>query len=92
MQLTYFARNRCASVRSELAEDASVMSRRRLPEFEEYVGRRVGEAIAEVHEGIGTQLADLATESGLTPAPGEAAPAARPVGSPPLTAGGLERN
>ncbi len=38
VQLGYFARNRCASVRTELQEDASSMTRRRLPEFESYVG------------------------------------------------------
>jgi Flp pilus assembly protein TadB len=90
VQLTYFARNRCASVRSELAEDAAAMTRRRLPEFEEYVVNRVDEVIGEVHAGIGTQLSDLATESGLTPPEGEPPPAPPPVGPPPMTAGGLE--
>ena len=42
VQLTYFARNRCTSVRAELQEDASNMSRRRLGEFESYVRTRVG--------------------------------------------------
>ena len=37
VQLTYFARNRCTSVRAELQEDASNMSRRRVGEFESYV-------------------------------------------------------
>ena len=45
VQLAYFARNRCTSVRSELQEDASSMTRRRLPEFETYVGTRVGEVV-----------------------------------------------
>lgn len=90
VQLTYFARNRCASVRSELAEDASGMTRRQLPEFEEYVADRVEEVIGDVHAGIGTQLSDLAGESGLTAPEGDPAPAAPQVDSPPLKAGGLE--
>ncbi|MBV9515696.1 MAG: hypothetical protein JO280_16905, partial [Mycobacteriaceae bacterium] len=82
-QLTDFARNRCASVRSELAEDAATMrTRRRLPEFEKYVERRVGEVIGEVHAGVGLQLGDVAAESGLTPPSGGARPSPRP--SPPL--------
>ena len=52
VQLAYFARNRCTSVRSELQEDASSMTRRRLPEFETYVGTRVNEVVGEVEAGI----------------------------------------
>lgn len=66
VQLSYFARKRCASVRDELAEDAAGMTRRRLPEFEAYVHRRLAEVVAEVDQGIGEQLADVAGELGLT--------------------------
>jgi hypothetical protein len=70
VQLTYFARNRCTSVRAELQEDASNMSRRRVGEFESYVRTRAGEVVDEVDEGITTHLGDVATELGLTaPAP-----------------------
>jgi hypothetical protein len=66
VQLTYFARNRCTSVRAELQEDAADVSRRKLGEFESYVHTRVGEVIDEVDEGITTHLGDVGTELGLT--------------------------
>src|SRR3984957_16020279 len=58
LQLTDFANNRCMSVRTELQEDASNMSRRRLGEFEQYVRTRAGEVVDEVDEGITTHLGD----------------------------------
>jgi hypothetical protein len=88
-QLTDFARNRCASVRTELAEDAAAMTRRRMPEFEKYVSNRVGEVIREVHADVGMELSGLATESGLTPPVSERPPVPPPVPPPPLTAGGV---
>jgi hypothetical protein len=60
VQLSYFARNRCASVRSELQEDAAGLTRRKLPEFETYARGRIEEVIAEVDEGITAHLADVA--------------------------------
>jgi hypothetical protein len=65
VQLSYFVRNRCSSVRGELAEDAAGMIRRRLPDFEAYVRRRVDEVIGEVDRGAATHLADVAHELGL---------------------------
>jgi hypothetical protein len=90
VQLAYFARNRCTSVRAELQEDASSMSRRRLGEFEGYVRRRAGEVVDEVDEGITTHLGDMAGELGL-PAPPSPAPPPRPeVPAPPLKSRRLE--
>jgi hypothetical protein len=66
VQLSYFARKRCDSVRGELAEDAAGMTRRRLPEFEDYVRSRLQEVAAEVDEGVTEHLADLAHETGLS--------------------------
>jgi hypothetical protein len=66
VQLSYFARNRCASVRSELQEDAAGLSRRQLPAFEDYTRRRLNEVVAEVDEGTTTHLADVAKSLGLT--------------------------
>src|SRR6185312_9055365 len=55
------------SVRGELAEDVAALTRRRLPEFEAYVGKRADEVASEVRDGVRAQLADLATEFQLTP-------------------------
>ncbi|MGH3562895.1 MAG: hypothetical protein ACRDTN_14155 [Mycobacterium sp.] len=65
VQLSYFARNRCSSVRGELQEDAADMTRRRLSGFESYVRSRVDEVISEVDEGASAHLADVAHDLGL---------------------------
>jgi hypothetical protein len=82
VQLAYFARNRCTSVRSELQEDASSMTRRQLPGFENYVRTRVDEVVGEVEAGTTKHLSDMAIELGLTP-PEPPPPPARPVLAPP---------
>jgi hypothetical protein len=90
VQLAYFARNRCASVLSELQEDAASMTRRRLPEFEGYVRTRVDEVVDEVEDGATKHLGDMATELGLTP-PEPPPPATPPkFVSPPLKSRRLE--
>jgi hypothetical protein len=60
VQLSYFARNRCASVRTELQEDAAGLSRRNVAGFEEHARGRVDEVVAEVSEETTTHLADVA--------------------------------
>ena len=90
VQLAYFARNRCTSVRSELQEDASPMTRRRLPEFETYVGTRVGEVVGEVEAGITAHLSDVATELELTAPEPPAPPSPPAVPAPPLKSRRLE--
>ena len=90
LQLTDFANNRCTSVRAELQEDASNMSRRRLGEFEQYVRKRAGDVVDEVDEGITKHLGDVATELGLS-APAAPAPLPRPEASqPPVTSRRLQ--
>jgi hypothetical protein len=84
IQLTYFARSRCTSVRAELQEDASSMSRRRLSKFEPYVRSRVSEVVDEVDEGITTHLGDVAGELELAAPPVPAPQAAPEVPAPPL--------
>ncbi|MCW2655062.1 MAG: hypothetical protein JWR32_6038 [Mycobacterium sp.] len=84
VQLTYFARNRCTSVRSELQEDASGMTRRRMPSFEGYVRGRIDEVIGEVGAGVAEHLGDVATELGLTPLASAPPPESPPVALPPL--------
>jgi hypothetical protein len=76
VQLSYFARNRCASVRSELQEDAGSLTRRQLPAFEAYARGRIQEVVAEVDEGTTTHLADIGKSLGLEIDP--LAPAAQP--------------
>lgn len=91
VQLSAFARKRCASVRGELAEDAAGMNRRRLPEFEDYVRDRHADVIAEVDEGITEHLADLAGELALSSAAtGSTAPSAIETGAPVLASRALE--
>ncbi len=90
VQLAYFARNRCTSVRSELQEDASSMTRRRMPEFETYVGTRVGEVVNEVEEGITKHLSDVATELQLTAPQPPLPPPSPTVPLPPLKSRRLE--
>ena len=90
VQLAYFARNRCTSVRSELQEDASSMTRRRLPEFETYVGTRVNEVVNDVEVGITQHLSDVATELELTAPEPPAPPPPPTVPAPPLKSRRLE--
>jgi hypothetical protein len=66
VQLSYFARNRCASVRSELQEDAASLTRAQLPEFDAYARGRFGEVVAEVDAGTTVHLADVARSLGLS--------------------------
>jgi hypothetical protein len=65
VQLSYFARNRCSSVRSELQEDAAGLSRRKMSGFEAHTRGRVDEVVAEVGEGTSAQLADVAQVLGV---------------------------
>ena len=80
VQLAYFARNRCTSVRSELQEDASSLTTARLPEFETYVGARLNEVVDRGGRGTTAHFSDVATEFELTTEPPAAAP-------PPTVAG-----
>lgn len=71
VQLGYFARNRCTTLRGELQEDAAAMTRRRLPAFEGHVGGRVAEVVAEVDRGCTERLSELARPlAAALPAPG----------------------
>jgi hypothetical protein len=95
VQLSYFARNRCASVRSELQEDAAGLTRRKLLEFEAYARGRIEEVVAEVDEGVTAHLADVAKVLKLseTNTVGPPAPAGLPpveVPDPPLKLRRLE--
>ncbi len=84
VQLGHFARNRATSVRGELAEDASVLTRRRIGAFEPQVRTRVREVVEEVEEGITAQLADVATELNLSVPPATTPPQVPEISAPPL--------
>ena len=91
VQLSYFARNRCASVRAELQEDAGSLTRRQLPEFEADARRRIDEVVVEVDEGTTTHLADVAQSLGLTvDPPASTAPAKIEIPAPQLKSRRLE--
>jgi hypothetical protein len=84
LQLGDFARNRCASVRGELQEDAAGMTRRRVAGFEDYVRKRIDEAVAEVNTGITEHLNDVAAELKLTAPDNPRPPPPPQIASPPL--------
>jgi hypothetical protein len=89
--LSYFARNRCASVRLQLQQDVRRLARRSLPEFEGDARRRIEEVLAEVNERATAQLADVVAVLGLAVDPTE--PAGLPhvdIGAPPLKTRRLE--
>jgi hypothetical protein len=65
VQLSYFARNRCSSLRTELQEDAAGMSRRNMLGFEAETRDRLDEVIAEVSDGTATQLGDVVQVMGV---------------------------
>jgi hypothetical protein len=95
VQLCYFARNRCASVRSELAEDLTDLTRRALPGFAAHARDRLERVLIEVDEGITEHLTDVARALDLPSRP-DPPPAASPssvapeIGPPPLKSRRLE--
>ena len=90
VQLGYFARNRCNSVRTELQEDAASLGRRRIPAFESYVRQRAADITDEVDDGITAHFDDVAVELGFR-APAVEAPAPTPdIGEPALRSRTLE--
>ena len=76
VQLSHFARARCASVRTELQEDAASATRRGFGAFTEEVRRRCGEVTAEVDDAVTRHLGGVSRDLGL---PIECAP---PPGPP----------
>lgn len=91
VQLGYFARNRCASVRRELQEDIASLGRRGLASFENDVRRRAAEVMAEVGEGVTTHLAGVSADLRLEPVPGPDQPEPVPqFPGPPLRSRRLE--
>ncbi|WP_233209345.1 hypothetical protein [Mycobacterium sp. ENV421] len=87
--LTYFARNRCASVRTELQEDLAGVSRRGLAHFPDEVRRRAAEVADDVAAGVARQLADVGEELGLAVEPVDSRPPVA-VGTAPSRARGAE--
>ena len=65
VQLSYFARNRCLSVRSELQEDTAALPRRNMGGFEAHTRARTEQVVTEVSEGTTTHLADVAQVMGV---------------------------
>ncbi|WP_242657847.1 hypothetical protein [Mycobacterium kubicae] len=65
VELAYFARNRCSSVRGELQEDVSGLSRRDMAGFEARARARVEEVVSEVADGTAEQLGEIAGVLGV---------------------------
>jgi hypothetical protein len=90
VQLGHFARNRCTAVRTELAQDASQLSRGQLGGFESQVRDRVEEVVAEVEDGVTVRLTDAAAHLGLTVPPAPPVPAGPEISAPALKSRRLE--
>jgi hypothetical protein len=65
VQLSHFARHRCASVRGELQDDAAALPRRAMGGFEGEARARVERVVAEVSEATDAHLADVAETMGV---------------------------
>ncbi|QLL07902.1 hypothetical protein [Mycobacterium vicinigordonae] len=80
VQLSYFARNRCSSVRTELQEDIAGLPRRAMAGFEAEVRRRLEGVAGEVAAGVDSDLVEVARHVGV---PLELPAAERPTVSLP---------
>ncbi|WP_179476008.1 hypothetical protein [Mycolicibacterium vinylchloridicum] len=90
VQLSSFARTRCASVRCELHEDVAGMTRRRLGGFTDEVHHRIAVVSGDVQEGTFRRLADIGDQLGLpVHAPADPCPVVA-VGTAPLRSRGAE--
>jgi hypothetical protein len=85
VDLSHAARNRCASLRTELAEEAGGLTRDDVPRFPDHVRRRLGDVLAETGDEVTDQLAGAAAALDL---PAEAP--SPPPGPPPLRSRSLE--
>ncbi|BBX75360.1 hypothetical protein [Mycobacterium shinjukuense] len=91
IQLSYFARDRCGSVREELQHNLAGLSRKAVAGFEAYARDRLDDVVAEVAEGVAARLADVAGAMGVPaelPPPGTLPTVA--VFAPPLQSRRLE--
>jgi hypothetical protein len=89
LQLSYFARKRCASVRTELQEDVASLSRRTLSVFPDEVRRRATEVADDVTDGVSQQLADVGEVLGLAVDPVDSRPVVD-IGAAPVRSRGPE--
>lgn len=90
VRLGYLARNRCASMRAELAEDVSGLGRGRRRGFETRVRQRVASVAEEVDDGITEELADAVSRLGLPAAPIPTPLTPPETSAPPLPSRRLE--
>ena len=90
VQLGHFARNRCTSVRTELAEDASSVTRRGLGQFAGVRADQVGRGRRGGGRGHHHPSSRYGSQLGLPAPPVPAAPPRPEVGAPPLKSRRLE--
>jgi hypothetical protein len=84
VQVSYFARARCASARTELQEDVATMTRRRLGGVRDEVRRRAADVSRDVQGVTARHLADVGDQLGLAiDPPAESCPVVE-VGVAPL--------
>jgi hypothetical protein len=90
VQLSYFARARCASARTELQEAVATMTRRQLGGVTDEVRRRASEVSGDVQQGTARHLADVGEQLGLVVEPAlESCPVVE-VGVAPLRSRSVE--
>ncbi|AKK30154.1 hypothetical protein [Mycobacterium sp. EPa45] len=89
LALSYFARNRCASVRTELQEDIASLSRRTVVGFPDEVRRRATEVADDVADGTTGQLTDIGDVLGLAVDPVDSRPVVD-IGAAPVRSRGPE--
>jgi hypothetical protein len=90
VQLSYFVRARCASVRTGLQEDLAATTRRQLGGVTDEVRRRAAEVSDDVQAGVTRHLAEVSEQLGLpVEPPAEACPVVE-VGIAPLRSRGSE--
>jgi hypothetical protein len=85
IQLAHAARNRATTMRSELADHGTQLTRREIGTFESHARTRVREAVDEVEEAISARLVDLATGLHLPPPSPATSPPTPDFPAPPLT-------
>lgn len=88
--LTFSARNRCATARTELAEEVVGAGRRQFVDVEESVLRRCREIVAAADDEIAARISEVAADLGLAEPPRPEPERIARFTDPPVRTGRLE--